>query len=104
MRIIKKEPLLNFASKHPTLRSAIDTFIAMVEKSDWQTPEEAVLTFGQARTDTFANERVCVNIGGGKCRVVIKARYGWRKVYVKWIGLHNDYTKMLEQGQKLENL
>ena len=105
MRVIKKEPLLSFASKHPTLRNAMDTFIAIVEESDWQTSDEVVATFGESKTDTFANERVCVNVGGGKCRVVIKVRYGWKRVYVRWVGLHKDYNKLKkEKKTKIEEL
>jgi mRNA interferase HigB len=104
MRVIKKDPLLNFASKHPNLKSAIESLVVVIEKADWQTPEQVVAAFGQAKTDTFANERVCVNIGGGKCRVVIKVRYGWKRVYVKWMGLHKDYDKLKIKIEDLQQV
>ena len=104
MRLVKRQPLLDFAEQHPTLRRGIATFLATIKGADWHTPDEVIQSFGEARIDTFTNERVCINIGGAKCRVVIKVRYGWGIVYFKWIGLHKDYDKLMKEGKRIEEL
>ena len=104
MRIVKTRSILDFAKKHPTLRRTVDTFLRIVREADWQTPDDLVGSFGESRTDTFSHERVCINLGGGKCRVVIKVRYGWGIVYFRWIGLHKDYDKLMKKGKRIEDL
>ena len=104
MRLVKRQPLLAFAEKHPTLRRGIDTLLATIKGADWHTPDEVVQSFGEVKIDTFANERVCINVGGAKCRVVIKVRYGWGIVYFRWIGLHKDYDRLMKEGKRIEEL
>lgn len=96
MRLIKKEPYLDFAAKHSSLKVAIVVFLEQIKNAKWKTPQDVIETFGVERTDTFANDRVCINLGGGICRVIIKVRNGYGKVYHQWIGLHKDYDKLTD--------
>jgi mRNA interferase HigB len=96
VQLIRKEPYLEFALKHPTLKAAIVVFLEQVKHADWKTPQDVIETFGVERTDTFTYERVCINIGGGKCRAIIKVRYGYGKAYHRWIGLHKDCNNLTD--------
>lgn len=42
----------------------------------------------------FAGNRVVFNIGGNKYRLVTAVRYKAKRVYIRWIGTHNDYNHL----------
>lgn len=72
-----------------TLRAAIKTWTAEIEKAQWRNPAELRAQFHSA--DPVGNNRVVFNICGNKFRLVVKFNYGVPVARVKFAGTHKEY-------------
>lgn len=61
-------------------------------KADWASPAEVKADFGQA--SILRDGRVVFNIAGNKYRLVVWINYGYRIVYIRFIGSHSQYDKI----------
>jgi len=60
-----------------------------VLKVDWASPADVKREFGTA--SILQDGRVVFNIGGNKYRLVVWINYPYRVVYVRFIGMHEQY-------------
>ena len=44
--------------------------------------------------DVLPNDRVVFNIGGNKYRLVVAIHYRGRRIYVRFIGTHQEYDRI----------
>ena len=96
MRIIAYAILREFGEQNPTVMPAISAWYKIVKSRsiDWKRPKDIVDLFGQERVDILHNDRVCINIGGNKVRLILKVEYGFGMAFVRWIGWHKDYDQL----------
>ena len=88
--------MTRFGDNHPSKAQAILDFIKYTKRKEvhWNKPQDVVTSYGVARVDILANDRVCIDIAGNDVRVILKVDYGYGRCYVRWIGLHKDYDKL----------
>lgn len=90
MRIISKKALLQFAEKHPEGKIALLSWHKVVKSASWDSFADIRLTF---RTADIYQDCVIFNVGGNKFRVIAKARYRTKRVYIRFVLTHSDYDK-----------
>jgi mRNA interferase HigB len=61
-------------------------------KADWSRPNEVKAQYGNA--SILKNNRIVFNIAGNKYRVVLAVNYGFRMMYVCFVGTHEQYNKV----------
>jgi len=58
-------------------------------KADWESPASVKADFGHA--SILRDGRVVFNIAGNKYRLVVWINYGYRVVYIRFLGTHSQY-------------
>lgn len=92
MRIISFAILRDFIAKHLDSDVALRDWYKKTEKSDWSNFSELRKTYASA--DYVGNDRYVFNIKGNNYRLIAMIFFATRKVYIRWIGTHNDYDKL----------
>lgn len=92
MRIITKEPLKLYISKHPDSRTAIQEWIEKVEISQWNSFADVRNTFGDV--DMPGNQHYVFNIHGGHHRLVVVVKFFNQTILVRWIGTYAEYDRI----------
>jgi mRNA interferase HigB len=91
MRIVGREGLDRFCSKHADARKWIASWLQEVEASTWATP--------QAIKDRYVNasflegNTVIFNVKGNQYRMEVLVAYRTGIVSVKWVGTHAEYDE-----------
>lgn len=94
MRIFAKRTLREFWESKPEYSDAqgpLEAWYSECDKADWETPNALKAQFGSA---SFVKDRVVFNIAGNKYRLVVKVRYEKKRVFVKFIGTHEQYDEI----------
>lgn len=91
MQIVGKHKIIAFMQKHANSRKAFTTWLADVERENWQSPHDIKAVYQSA--DFLADNRVIFNIKGNHYRLVIKVRYINGIVKIEWVGTHAEYSK-----------
>jgi mRNA interferase HigB len=58
-------------------------------EADWASPVAVKADFGHA--SILRDNRVVFNIAGNKYRLVVWINYGYRVVYIRFLGTHSQY-------------
>jgi mRNA interferase HigB len=94
MRSIAVSTLRDFWSQ-PGRRDAeppLRAWAHIVRAAEWAKPTDVKLMFRSA--DILANDRVIFDIGGNKYRLVAAVHYRGKRVYVRFVGTHQDYDRI----------
>lgn len=95
MRIIALSTLKAFWENNPAYLDAMQPTLAWyrhVLRADWGSPAEVKADLGSA--SILKDGRVVFNIAGNKYRLVVWINYGYRVVYVRFIGTHAQYDQI----------
>lgn len=92
MRIIKRKPLNEFATRFPDAKGQLDAWYHEVKKAQWQTPADIKEKYGSA--SILKDNRVVFNICGNKYRLVVLILYPIGTVYIRFIGTHEEYDQI----------
>lgn len=92
MRIISITTLSQFMKKHSDCMNQIHDWIHIVEKSNWNNPNEVKDTFPYV--SLLANNRIVFNIKGNDYRLVVFFKFTLKTVFILWIGTHSEYDKI----------
>jgi mRNA interferase HigB len=95
VRVIALSTLKAFWEENPSCADAREPVLAWYRhavKADWATPVEVKADFGQA--SILQNGRVVFNIAGNKYRLVVWINYGYRVVYIRFLGTHAQYDQI----------
>lgn len=77
--------------KHSETRNWIHNWIADVEKMEWKTPVDIKRFYSSA--SVLSENRVIFNVKGNKYRMETQVAFHVKVVAIKWIGIHQEYTK-----------
>lgn len=92
MRIISKRTLRAFWIRHPDAEDSLLAWYREVEKAEWEGPADVKEKY---RSASFVKgNRVIFNIKGNDYRLIVKINYGYRVVYVRFVGKHAEYDKI----------
>jgi mRNA interferase HigB len=92
MNVISKKTLVLFYEKHPSSKSALESWHAETRKAQWQAPDD--IKKGYSTASFLKDNRVVFNIKGNDYRLIVHVDYKRYIVRVKFIGTHADYDKI----------
>ena len=92
MRIIARSILCDFAAKHPQSRQPLDDWYKLAVRAEWNTPAAVKVHFRSA--DILPDNQVVFNIGGNGYRLVVKIEYGFKTIFVRFIGTDAEYDRI----------
>lgn len=90
MHIISKKRLVDFGKNHPHVKSALDNWYRIVNKTDFLSFSDLRKVFPSA--DQVGDFTV-FNIGGNKIRLIALIFYKTSKLYLRDILSHPEYDK-----------
>lgn len=98
MRIIAKKILVAFYSKYSDAETALEEWYEKTQNADWDNFAQLRNTFNSA--DSIGNKRIVFNIKGNNYRLITIILFRIKMVYIRFIGTHNEYSKLTEEQIK----
>ena len=94
MRIIARKTLVDFWERpeHRDAEQPLKAWFAEARVADWRTPADIKTQYRHA--SILGDNRVAFNIGGNKCRLVVKFHYGTGIGYLRFVGTHAEYDRI----------
>lgn len=92
MRVVAKKALREFWEKYPDAEQPLKAWFRFASSASWETPAQIKAQFGKA--SLLRRSRVVFNIAGNKYRLVVFVRYDLQKIYVRFIGTHQQYDQI----------
>lgn len=90
MHVISRRMLREFWKVHPRSKKPLDDWFKVARAADWASFDDVRL----ARADADVYRRfVIFDIGGNKYRLITAIHYNRRKVFVRAVLTHADYTR-----------
>ncbi len=93
MQIIALRTLRQFWEKHPQAETPIRVWYAAVSKAEWKSSTDVKHQFG-ATVDFVSDNRVIFDLAGHKYRLIGHVSYTYKRVLVKFIGTHAEYSRV----------
>lgn len=94
MRIIAKKTLKEFWFRYNDSESQLTEWYNVVSKAVWKTPNEIKQVYPSA--DHVGNNRIVFNICHNKYRLVVVVRYNIQMIFIRFIGTHDEYVKIID--------
>lgn len=94
MRILSKKTLRIFweSPGRQDAEKPLKSWFSEAEAADWKNPVEIKALYSHA--SIVGDNRVVFNIGGNKYRLVVKMHYGAGRLFIRWVGTHDDYDNI----------
>lgn len=92
MRVIAKKRLREFWERHPAAREPLLAWFREVEQEDWGTPAAVKAKYSNA--SILGGDRVVFNVKGNAYRLVVRIKYAYRIVYIRFVGTHAEYDSV----------
>lgn len=92
MRIIAKSTLVNYYTKVPQSKTALEEWYDKTKKSEWTCFADMKQTFNSV--DAVGNQRYVFNIKGNDYRLVVLIQFTPKTVYIRFVGTHQVYEKI----------
>lgn len=94
MHIISFKILREYSDKEPKSRTAFIEWHKKAKKADWHNFADMKKSFNSV--DNIGNDRFVFNIKGNHYRIVALVIFDIQKIYIRWVGNHNDYDRLKE--------
>lgn len=92
MRIIARNTLVNFWSKHPDAKVALERWYKLVRPAHWASTDE--VQRAAPKSKVLNRERVRFEVAGGNYRLVVAFDFRRQVAFVKFIGTHSEYDRV----------
>ena len=92
MRVISFSMIRDFIAKHADADVPLRDWYKRVTKADWNTFADMKQTFNTV--DYVGNDRYVFDIKGNNYRVVAIVLFVNKKVYIRFVGTHDEYDKI----------
>lgn len=92
MRIVTFLRINEFTRIHSTSDVALRDWYKKTKEADWQSFNDIKQTFN--RVDYVGNSRFVFDVKGDDYRLVAIIFFASKKVYIRFIGTHEDYNKI----------
>ena len=92
MRIVTFRRIKDFSEKHEQVAIALYDWYHRVRKAEWENLSAIKKDF--RTVDYVGNNRFVFNIKGNHYRLVAIIIFSSKKVYVRFIGSHNEYNNI----------
>ncbi|KQM46338.1 hypothetical protein ASE69_16620 [Sphingomonas sp. Leaf208] len=92
MRIMARNKLIAFWSKHPTTEASLRHWHDVAGAAGWQSSLDVVADFSKAKS--LNGERVRFEVAGGDYRMVVAFDCKRLIAFIKFVGTHAEYDKI----------
>ena len=90
MHVITKKRLQEFWNLHPESESALTKWHKVAKKANWANLVEAKEDFPHAE---LVGRCIVFNVGGNNYRLIVKAKFRSKTMFVRFVLTHAEYTK-----------
>jgi len=90
MHIVTRKRILDFAQKHPSCATALDSWYRIIKHLNCSNFEELRTIFPSA---DHVEGLTIFNIGGNKVRLIAAVHYNSQKLYIRYVLTHSEYDK-----------
>ena len=95
MRVTAKKKIREYGEANAQAKEELNTWYAKVELADWNNLNE--LKEDTPATDYVGNDRYVFNIKGNHYRLIAMGFFKTRRVYIRDIFTHAEYSKLTKQ-------
>jgi mRNA interferase HigB len=92
MRVIAKKILRDFWHKHADSEEQLKTWYKEASKATWNSPVDIKAEY--PNSSILKSGRVVFNICGNRYRLIVDITYVRQWMFIRFIGTHNDYSKV----------
>lgn len=92
MRVIARNTLVDFWSKHPEAKVPLEHWHKLVRAARWASTDE--VQRAAPKSKVLNSERVSFEVAGGNYRLIVAFDFRRRVAFVKFIGTHADYDRI----------
>jgi mRNA interferase HigB len=92
MRVIARTTLVDFSSKHPEAKIALERWCRLVKAARWSSMDE--VSRAAPKCKALNCERARFEIAGGNYRLVVAFDFRRQAALVKFIGAHAEYDRV----------
>jgi len=92
MRIIARNKLVAFWTRHPETKASLEHWYSIAAAMDWKNGNEIMASFPKAKV--LNGERVRFEIAGGDYRLIVSFHYGLKTGWIKFVGTHAEYDRV----------
>lgn len=92
MRIISKSTLVEFYTKEPQSKSALEEWYEKTRRAEWSCYADMKQSFNSV--DAVGNQHYVFNIKGNNYRLVVVIQFTPKTVYIRFVGSHRDYDRI----------
>lgn len=92
MRVISRRRLRECWVVYPDVRKQLEGWYRIARAAKWTNAEDVKAV--APNVSVLRNDRFVFNIKGNKYRLVIRVKFRWSMVYVRWVGSHSDYDEI----------
>ena len=94
MRVIKKQALVEYYTKHPQAKDALEDWYTKTEDAQWNNFADIRNTFNSV--DSVGNQHYVFNIKGNDFRLVVVIKFTPQLVFIRFVGTHAEYDKITD--------
>jgi mRNA interferase HigB len=92
MRVIARNTLVDFSSKHPEAKSALERWYRLVRAAHWTSADD--IQRASPKCKVLNRERVRFEVAGGNYRLVVAFDFPRQVAFIKFIGTHAAYDRI----------
>lgn len=92
VHVISFKKLREYFLKETNAKVALQDWYKKTNKAEWDSFSDLKNTFNSA--DSVGNGRFVFNVKGNHYRIVAVVRFKFKKVLIRWVGNHKDYSKI----------
>lgn len=100
MNVISKKPFNDAAKKYPNDREALLDMYRVLDRTDFQTPNESKAAFPSLDNFKYKDKWWVLDVGGNNLRVLVFIQFVNKRMYIKHIVNHADYDKLTKKYRK----
>ena len=92
MRVVTPKRLTEFSKKHPISKTPLLHWYEITRKANWKNLGDIKKDF--RTVDYVGNNRYVFDVKGNDYRIVVIIIFTAQKVYIRFIGTHNEYDQI----------
>ena len=98
MRVITKQRLIEYYTKHPEAKDALEVWYDTAIHTNWKNFNELRSKFANS-VDYVGNNRYVFNIKGNNFRLIVIILFTPSLIYIRFVGTHAEYDKIKDASQ-----
>lgn len=98
MRVITKRKLVEYYTRHPQAKTALEDWYEFASNNSWSGFNELKSSWANS-VDYVGNNRYVFNIKGNTFRLIVIILFTPGIIYIRFVGTHAEYDKIKDASQ-----